>query len=201
MNDSVLHLRLWTSIDVYGDIWTACDDYCDIWTVYDDYGDIWNACDAYELHVMNTIYMKLDKWKKEKRFAVSISQGSWQTSRVCREYKSWLTTKVSWRGTCEGAFTVSCGSSSWQTFKLRWEPDPRITANALPLLGRVLTVYIRIKLQLDLQADKSLIIVKGPFSPQVWTQGIESVEQMCDAIINLIKPRTLIFKGNLVHLI
>jgi hypothetical protein len=56
-------------------------------------------------------------------------------------------------------------------------------------------VYIRIKVQLDLQADKSSVVVKGPFFPQVWTQGIESVEQMCDARINLIKPRTLIFKG------
>jgi hypothetical protein len=56
-------------------------------------------------------------------------------------------------------------------------------------------VYIRIILQLDLQVDKSSAVVKGPFFPQVWTQGIESVEQMCDARINLIKPRTLIFKG------
>jgi hypothetical protein len=45
-----------------------------------------------------------------------------------------------------------------------------------------------------MQADKSSIVVKGPFFPQVWTQGIESVEQMCDARINLIKPRTFIFK-------
>jgi hypothetical protein len=56
-------------------------------------------------------------------------------------------------------------------------------------------VYIRIKLQLDLQADKSPVVVKGPFFPQVWTQGIKSVEQMCDAWVNLIKPRILIFKG------
>jgi hypothetical protein len=47
----------------------------------------------------------------------------------------------------------------------------------------------------NLQADKSSVVVKGPFFPQVWTQGIESVEQMCNARINLIKPRTLIFKG------
>jgi hypothetical protein len=47
----------------------------------------------------------------------------------------------------------------------------------------------------DLQADKSSVVVKGPFFPQVWTQGIESVEQMCDARINLIKLRNLIFKG------
>jgi hypothetical protein len=56
-------------------------------------------------------------------------------------------------------------------------------------------VYIRIKLQLDLQADKSCVVVKGPFFPQVWTQGIESMEQMCDARINLKKSRSLIFKG------
>jgi hypothetical protein len=31
----------------------------------------------------------------------------------------------------------------------------------------LLTVYIRIQLQLDLQADKSPIVVKGPFFPQV----------------------------------
>jgi hypothetical protein len=40
----------------------------------------------------------------------------------------------------------------------------------------LLTVYIHIKLQVDLQADKSPVVVKGPFFPQVWTQGIESVE-------------------------
>jgi hypothetical protein len=33
--------------------------------------------------------------------------------------------------------------------------------------GGLLTVYIRIKLQMDLQADKSSIVVKGPFFPQV----------------------------------
>jgi hypothetical protein len=41
----------------------------------------------------------------------------------------------------------------------------------------LLTVYIHIKLQVDLQADKSSVVVKGPFFPQVWTQGIESMEQ------------------------
>jgi hypothetical protein len=30
---------------------------------------------------------------------------------------------------------------------------------------------------LDLQADKSSIVSNGPFFPQVWTQGIKSVEQ------------------------
>jgi hypothetical protein len=77
------------------------------------------------------------------------------------------------------------------------------TTDAVPELPRgryfrywaMLTAYIRIKVQLDLQADKSPVVVNGPFFPQVWTQGIESVEQMCDARINLIKVRTLIFKG------
>jgi hypothetical protein len=31
--------------------------------------------------------------------------------------------------------------------------------------GGVLTVYIRIKLHMDLQADKSPVVVKGPFFP------------------------------------
>jgi hypothetical protein len=41
----------------------------------------------------------------------------------------------------------------------------------------LLTVDYRIKVRLDLQEDKSSMVVKGPFFPQVWTQGIESVEQ------------------------
>jgi hypothetical protein len=31
----------------------------------------------------------------------------------------------------------------------------------------LLTVYIRVKVQVDLQADKSPVVVKGPFFPQV----------------------------------
>jgi hypothetical protein len=31
----------------------------------------------------------------------------------------------------------------------------------------LLTVYIRIKLHMDLQADKSPVVVKGPFFPRV----------------------------------
>jgi hypothetical protein len=53
-----------------------------------------------------------------------------------------------------------------------------------------------------LQADKSSVVVKGPFLPQVWTQGIEYVEQMCDARTNLLKPITLwSSKEVLLHLI
>jgi hypothetical protein len=35
------------------------------------------------------------------------------------------------------------------------------------LYGRLLTVYIRIKLRVDFQVDKSSVVVKGPFFPQV----------------------------------
>jgi hypothetical protein len=41
----------------------------------------------------------------------------------------------------------------------------------------MLTVNSCIKVRLDLQADKSSVVVKGPFFSQVWTQGIESMEQ------------------------
>jgi hypothetical protein len=59
---------------------------------------------------------------------------------------------------------------------------------------------MRIQFRLDLQADKSSI-AKGPFFPQVWTQGIKSVEQMYDARTYLLKPRTLrSSKGVLLHL-
>jgi hypothetical protein len=50
-------------------------------------------------------------------------------------------------------------------------------------------VYIRVKVQVDLQADKSPVVVKGHSSLEWWTQGIESVEKMCDARVDLIKPR------------
>jgi hypothetical protein len=41
----------------------------------------------------------------------------------------------------------------------------------------LLTVDYRIKVRLDLQAEKSSVVAKGPFFPWVWTQGTESVEQ------------------------
>jgi hypothetical protein len=44
----------------------------------------------------------------------------------------------------------------------------------------LLMVYMHIQFRLDLQADKSSVVVKGPFFPQVLTQDIESVEQMCE---------------------
>jgi hypothetical protein len=58
------------------------------------------------------------------------------------------------------AFTTKPGSPS---------PTPSaIKGLTIPLARRrLLTVYICIKLQLDLQADKSSVVVKGPFFPQV----------------------------------
>jgi hypothetical protein len=56
-------------------------------------------------------------------------------------------------------------------------PEPELTAGLYLLFvqtrahtrdlpRRLLMVYIRIKVQVDLQADKSLVVVKGPFFPQ-----------------------------------
>jgi hypothetical protein len=44
-------------------------------------------------------------------------------------------------------------------------------------IGSLLTVNSCIKVRLDLQEDKSPVVVKGPFFPRVVNQGIESVEQ------------------------
>jgi hypothetical protein len=66
----------------------------------------------------------------------------------------------------------------------------------------VLTVYIRVKVRLDLQADKSSAIVKGPFFPRVMNPSIESVEQICDARVDILKPRNFdLQKESLMHLI
>jgi hypothetical protein len=53
----------------------------------------------------------------------------------------------------------------------------------------LLMVYIRVKVQVDLQADKSPVVVKGPFFPQVMNPRYRIREQMCDARVDLIKPR------------
>jgi hypothetical protein len=58
----------------------------------------------------------------------------------------------------------------------------------------LLTVYNRIKLQVDLQADKSPVVVKGPFFPRVMNPRYRIGGTKCDARDDLIKPRTLIFK-------
>jgi hypothetical protein len=47
--------------------------------------------------------------------------------------------------------------------------------------GGLLTVYIRIKLHMDLQADKSPVIVKGPFFPRVVNPRYRIRGTMCNA--------------------
>jgi hypothetical protein len=55
--------------------------------------------------------------------------------------------------------------------------------------GMVLTVYIRVKVQVDLQADKSPIIVKGPFFPRVVNTRYRIRGTMCHARSNLISRK------------
>jgi hypothetical protein len=63
----------------------------------------------------------------------------------------------------------------------------------------MLMVYIRIKLHMDLQADKSPVVVKGPLS--VRTQCIESMEQCATQGFNLVKQGKLSFCRTKLHLI
>jgi hypothetical protein len=48
---------------------------------------------------------------------------------------------------------------------------------SLSFISGCVDSYSCIIVRLDFQADKSSVVVKGPFFPHVWTQGIESVEQ------------------------
>jgi hypothetical protein len=50
-------------------------------------------------------------------------------------------------------------------------------------------VYNRIKLQVDLQVDKSPVIVKGPFFPRVVNPRYRIRGTMRDARLDLLKPR------------
>jgi hypothetical protein len=56
---------------------------------------------------------------------------------------------------------------------------------------RLFTVYNRIKLQVDLQADKSPVVVKGPFFPRVVNLRYQIRGTMRDARVDLVKPRNL----------
>jgi hypothetical protein len=58
----------------------------------------------------------------------------------------------------------------------------------------LLTVYIRIKVRLDWQADKSTIVAKGPFFPQVMNPRYRIRGTMCNARSNLISGKALILK-------
>jgi hypothetical protein len=53
----------------------------------------------------------------------------------------------------------------------------------------LLMVYIRVKVQVDLQADKSPVVVKGPFFPQVVNPRYRICGTMCNARSNLISRK------------
>jgi hypothetical protein len=57
----------------------------------------------------------------------------------------------------------------------------------------LLTVYIRIKVHMDLQADKSPIVVKGPFFPRVVNPRYRIHGTMCNARIQSSKARKAIY--------
>jgi hypothetical protein len=56
-------------------------------------------------------------------------------------------------------------------------------------LGMVLTVNSCIKVRLDLQADRSPVVVKGPFFPQVVNPRYRIRGTMRDARYDLVMPR------------
>jgi hypothetical protein len=60
-----------------------------------------------------------------------------------------------------GASAVPAGTSTDDPAAGGSVPALGVNPTATPLL----TVYIRIKLHVDLQADKSPVVVKGPFFP------------------------------------
>jgi hypothetical protein len=63
----------------------------------------------------------------------------------------------------------------------------------LAVRGKLLTVYIHIKLHMDLQADKPPIIVNGPFFPRVVNPRYQIRGTMCNARIQSSKARKAIF--------
>jgi hypothetical protein len=52
-------------------------------------------------------------------------------------------------------------------------------------------VYNRIKLQVDLQVEKSPIVIKGPFFPRVVNPRYRIRGTMRDARVDLVNPRNI----------
>jgi hypothetical protein len=59
----------------------------------------------------------------------------------------------------------------------------------------MLTVYIRIKVHMDLQAGKSPVVVKGPFFPRVVNPRYRIRGTMCNARIQSSKAREILLKN------
>jgi hypothetical protein len=62
---------------------------------------------------------------------------------------------------------------------------------AIIVLATMLMVYIRVKFQVNLQADKSPFVVKGPFFPRVVNPWYQIRGTMRDARVDLVKPRNI----------
>jgi hypothetical protein len=62
-----------------------------------------------------------------------------------------------------------------------------------PPIRRVLMVDYRIKVQMDLQADKSPVVVKGPFFPRVVNPRYRIRGTMCNERIQSSKARKAIY--------
>jgi hypothetical protein len=76
--------------------------------------------------------------------------------------------------------------------KLKKISDTRLDLDCLlPSNGArkrgLLTVYIRIKVHMDLQADKSTVVVKGPFFPRVVNPRYRIRGTMCNTRIQSSK--------------
>jgi hypothetical protein len=83
-------------------------------------------------------------------------------------------------------FYMQCGKS---------DDDSHIMVALRPETGAwplrwLLTVYNRIKLQVDLQADKSPVVVKGPFLPRVVNPRYRIRGTMRDARVDILKQET-----------
>jgi hypothetical protein len=59
----------------------------------------------------------------------------------------------------------------------------------------MLTVYICIKVNMDLQAGKSPVVVKGPFYPRVVNPRYRIRGTMCNARIQSSKAREILLKN------
>jgi hypothetical protein len=69
-----------------------------------------------------------------------------------------------------------------------------------PLPWLMLTVNSYIKVHLDLQVDKSPVIVKRPFFPRVVNPRYRIRGKMCDAKVDLVKPSNFDKRETLMHL-
>jgi hypothetical protein len=73
------------------------------------------------------------------------------------------------------------------------DPDCLFPGNGTRKRG-LLTVDYRINVHMDLQADKSPVVVKGPFSPRVVNPRYRIREQCATQGLNLVKKGKLSYE-------